>query len=88
VPKDAISCSPLVAGQLGIFDCSGVSDGSAAAIVVRAEDAHRYTDKPLYVKGLSFVAGMASGATRPLLRLHRPSPRWWASAADAYAQPG
>src|SRR5256884_7302856 len=57
VPKDTIACSPLVAGALGIFDCSGVSDGSAAAIIVRAEDAHRYTDKPLYVKALSFVAG-------------------------------
>src|SRR6476659_4278340 len=42
VPKDTIACSPLVAGPLGIFDCSGVSDGSAAAILVRAEDAHRY----------------------------------------------
>src|SRR5918994_1272128 len=42
VPKETIACSPLVAGPLGIFDCSGVSDGSAAAIVVRAEDAYRY----------------------------------------------
>ena len=57
VPKETIACSPLVAGPLGIFDCSGVSDGSAAAIIVRAEDAHKYTDKPLYVKALSFVAG-------------------------------
>ena len=30
VPKETIACSPLVAGPLGIFDCSGVSDGSAA----------------------------------------------------------
>src|SRR5918999_1827468 len=61
VPKDTISCSPLVAGPLGIFDCSGVSDGAAAAIIVRAEDALRYTDKPLYVKALSFIAGPAAG---------------------------
>src|SRR3989475_1961024 len=61
VPKDTIACSPLVAGPLGIFDCSGVSDGSAAASIVRAEDAHRYTDKPLYVKALSFGAGRGAG---------------------------
>src|SRR5438128_11895079 len=61
VSKETIACSPLVAGQLGIFDCSGVSDGSAAAVIVRAEDAHRYTDSPLYVKALSFVAGPAAG---------------------------
>src|SRR3954451_12993812 len=35
VAKETIACSPLIAGPLGIFDCSGVSDGSAAAIVVR-----------------------------------------------------
>lgn len=62
VAKDAICASPLVAGKLGIFDCSGISDGSACAILVRAEDAHRYTDKPLYVKALSFSAGPATGA--------------------------
>lgn len=47
VPKDVIRAAPPIAGMLGIFDCSGVSDGSAAAIVVRAEDAHRYTDLSL-----------------------------------------
>src|SRR5437764_1200251 len=65
VPMETIACSPIMAGQLGIFDCSGVSDGSAAAVIVRAEDAHRYTDKPIYVKGLSFVAGPAAGAIDP-----------------------
>ena len=55
---------------LGVFDCAGVADGSAAAIVVRAEDAHRYTDKPIYVKALSFVAGNGSGLIDPELRLH------------------
>jgi acetyl-CoA C-acetyltransferase len=87
VPKDTISCSPLVAGALGIFDCSGVSDGSAAAIVVRAEDAHRYTDKPLYVKGLSFVAGMSSGSIDPGYD-YTTFPEVVASAQDAYAQAG
>jgi acetyl-CoA C-acetyltransferase len=65
VPKEVICASPLIAGQLGIFDCSGVSDGSAAAIVVRAEDAHKYTDKPMYVKALSFAAGPAAGPIDP-----------------------
>ena len=54
-----------MAGALGIFDCSGVSDGSAAAIIVRAEDAYKYTDKPLFVKALSFIAGPATGPIDP-----------------------
>ncbi|MEY2449854.1 MAG: acetyl-CoA C-acetyltransferase [Acidimicrobiaceae bacterium] len=65
VSKEVIAAAPLIAGQLGIFDCSGVSDGSAAAIIVRADDASRYTDKPLYVKALSFAAGPASGPIDP-----------------------
>lgn len=61
VGKDTICNAPLIAGQLGIFDCSGVSDGAAAAIICRAEDAHKYTDNPLYVKALAFSAGPAAG---------------------------
>jgi acetyl-CoA C-acetyltransferase len=87
VPKDTIACSPLVAGSLGIFDCSGVSDGSAAAIIVRAEDAHRYTDRPLFVKALSFVAGPAAGPIDPDYD-YTTFPEVTASAADAYAQAG
>ena len=87
VPKDTIACSPLVAGPLGIFDCSGVSDGSAAAIIVRAEDARRYTDKPLYVKALSFIAGPAAGPMDPDYD-YTTFPEVVASAVDAYAQAG
>ena len=87
VPRETIGRSPLVAGMLGIFDCSGVSDGSAAAIVVRAEDAHRYTDRPLYVKALSLVAGPASGLSDPGYDF-TTFPEVAASAQDAYAQAG
>ena len=61
VPLDKIKASPKVAGMLGIFDCSGVSDGSAAAILCRAEDAHKYTEKPILIKALAFAAGPAEG---------------------------
>ena len=87
VSVDTICAAPLVAGQLGIFDCSGVSDGSAAAIICRAEDAHRYTDNPLYVKALSFTAGPAAGpmdSSYDYTTFHEVA----ACAADAYAQAG
>jgi acetyl-CoA C-acetyltransferase len=87
VAKETICASPLVAGNLGVFDCSGVADGAAAAVVVRAEDAHRYTDKPLYVKGLSFVAGKAAGSMDPDYDF-TTFPEVVRSAADAYAQAG
>jgi acetyl-CoA C-acetyltransferase len=87
VATDTIACSPLVAGQLGIFDCSGVSDGAAAAIVVRAEDAHRYTDSPIYVKALSLVAGDASGNVDPDYEF-TGFPEVVASARQAYLEAG
>ena len=78
---------PNVAGDLSVFDCAGVADGSAAAIVVRAEDAHKYTDKPLYVKALSMVAGNGSGLMDPSYD-YTTFPEIVACAHDAYAQAG
>jgi acetyl-CoA C-acetyltransferase len=87
VSVDQICAMPAVAGGLSVFDCAGVADGAAAAVVVRAEDAHRYTDRPLYVKALSFVAGNGSGLTDPAYD-YTTFPEIAACARDAYAQAG
>jgi acetyl-CoA C-acetyltransferase len=87
VSLETIASSPLVAGALGIFDCSGVSDGSASAIVVRAEDAYRYTDRPIFVKGLSLVSGAALGHIDPSYDF-TTFDEVVASAEDAYSQSG
>jgi acetyl-CoA C-acetyltransferase len=87
VSKETVEGAPLVAGMLGLFDCSGVADGSAAAVLVPAETALEYTDTPLYVKGLSFVAGAGTGALDPGYD-YTTFPEVVATAADAYAQAG
>jgi acetyl-CoA C-acetyltransferase len=87
VPMEAIRNSPRIADPLGIMDCSGVSDGAAAAIVVRAEDAHRYCKDPIYIKALSFVAGPAEGPLRQDYDF-TTFPEVVACAKDAYAQAG
>ena len=87
IAKEKIAASPLVAGRLGVFDCSGVSDGAAAALIVRAEDAHKYTDRPIYVKALSMVAGPGSGPIDPDYD-YTSFEEVVRSAADAYAQAG
>jgi acetyl-CoA C-acetyltransferase len=84
---ERICAMPAVAGGLSVFDCAGVADGAAAAIVVRAEDAFRYTPKPLLIKALSIVAGDGSGVTDPTYD-YTSFPEVAASAADAYAQAG
>jgi acetyl-CoA C-acetyltransferase len=87
VPLETIKNSPKVADPLGIMDCSGVSDGSAAAIVVRAEDAHKFTKHPIFIKALSFVAGPGEG---PLAQDYDFTTfrEVVASAKDAYQQAG
>jgi acetyl-CoA C-acetyltransferase len=87
VPKEKIASSPIVAGRLGVFDCSGVSDGAACALIARAEDAEKYTDRPMYVKALSMVAGPADGPIDPAYD-YTTFPEVVHAAQDAYRQAG
>jgi acetyl-CoA C-acetyltransferase len=87
VTKEQVERAPKMAGTLGVFDCAGVADGGAAAIVVRAEDAAKFTDKPLYIKALSLVAGNGSGLSDPNYD-YTTFPEVVDSAEDAYKQAG
>jgi acetyl-CoA C-acetyltransferase len=87
VAPDTISSAPVVAGKLRLFDCSGMADGAAAAIVVRSEDAASYTTRPLYIKAMSVAAGPGGGAARPDADL-TTFPEVVSSAERAYATAG
>jgi acetyl-CoA C-acetyltransferase len=87
VSPERIEAAPKVAGRLGVFDCSGVSDGAACAVIVRAQDAPRYCDRPLYVKALAVAAGPAAGAADPGYD-YTTFPEVVRSATDAYRQAG
>jgi acetyl-CoA C-acetyltransferase len=87
MPAEQICQMAAVAGRLSVFDCAGVADGSAAAIVVRAEDAHRYCPDPLYVKALSFVSGTGGGLMDPDYD-YTTFPECEMAADDAYRQAG
>jgi acetyl-CoA C-acetyltransferase len=47
VPMDTIMGAPMISDPLGLFDCSGVSDGSACAIVTTPEIARALGKKEL-----------------------------------------
>ncbi len=53
--------APIIADPLSIFDCCGVSDGAAAAIVVNAEMAKEFRADPIYVKALQMSLTPATG---------------------------
>ena len=61
ITMEQVLRAPIIAWPLGLFDCCGVSDGSAAAIVVRAEDAKKFRSDPVYVKSLQMCVGPAEG---------------------------
>ena len=56
VTVEQIVNAPIVAWPLGLFDCCGVSDGSAAAIVCRADMAKKFRPDPIYIKSLQISA--------------------------------
>lgn len=87
VAEERIAGAPLVAGDLGVFDCSGVSDGAAAAVIVRAGDAYLYTDRPLFVKALAFASGPGTGPIDPDYD-YTTFKEVARSAQDAYQQAG
>ncbi len=87
VQKETIEKAAKVAGRLGVFDCSGVSDGAACALIVPADRAHEYTDAPMYVSALALVAGSARGSVDPGYDF-TTFPEVTKSAKDAYAQAG
>ncbi|MDX1875075.1 acetyl-CoA acetyltransferase [Mycolicibacterium sp. 120266] len=87
VARETIDKAPKVAGRLGIFDCSGVSDGAACALIVSAERAHEFTDTPMYVHGLSLISGSARGSMDSDFD-YTTFPEVVRAAKDAYAQAG
>jgi acetyl-CoA C-acetyltransferase len=87
ITKEAVLNSPRLAGTLGVFDCAGVADGAAAAVLVRAEDALNYTERPIYIKALSVTTGSGSGLIDPAFD-YTHFPECEATAVDAYQQAG
>jgi len=49
--------APMIAAPLGLYDCCAVSDGSAAAVITRAELAKNYRDDYVLVKSVQVVTG-------------------------------
>jgi len=87
VPVETISKAPVIAGDLNLFDCSGISDGAAAAIVCRAADAAKYCDSPLFVRALSLVTGSDTGSSDSSYD-YTTFPEVAACAENAYNQAG
>jgi len=56
--------APMMAYPLGLFDCCGVSDGSAAAVVARADLAKSFRKDYILCKGFGLAVGGQQGQLR------------------------
>ena len=65
ITMETVLRAPIVAYPLGLFDCCPVSDGAAAAIVVRADMAKNFRPDPIYVKSLQIAQGPREGFMNP-----------------------
>jgi acetyl-CoA C-acetyltransferase len=87
VPVEKILKSPIVADPLGLFDCCGVSDGAACAIVTTPEIARELGKEAIHVKALQIAVTsgeelMLPGWDGTYVRTTREA------AARAYAEAG
>lgn len=64
VTLEQVVNAPIIAWPLGLFDCCGNSDGSACAIITRADNAKNFRQDPIYMKGF----GIAMDSLMPHLR--------------------
>jgi len=53
--------APIIAWPLGLFDCCGVSDGAAAAVLTRADMAKKFRPDPVYIKALQICTSPTTG---------------------------
>ncbi|TDA63440.1 MAG: acetyl-CoA acetyltransferase [Clostridia bacterium] len=53
--------APVVCWPLGLYDCCGVSDGAAVAILVPASKAKDYRRDPIYLKAAAISVGSRQG---------------------------
>ncbi|MDY6856971.1 MAG: acetyl-CoA acetyltransferase [Thermodesulfobacteriota bacterium] len=64
ITEEQVLNAPIIAWPLGLFDCCGVTDGAAVAILCRAEDAKNFRDDYVLIKGLGLSIGPGQGSVR------------------------
>jgi acetyl-CoA C-acetyltransferase len=61
ITLEEVMKAPIIAWPLGLFDCCGVSDGAAAAIITRADLARNFRIDPIYIKAMQIAVGPQEG---------------------------
>ena len=87
IALDQVMNAPIISWPLGLFDCCPTTDGAAAAILTRADQAKNYRDDYVLVKGLGLCVGPGLGdvlTDYDYTRFHETE----AAGMQAYSQAG
>ena len=79
------AANPLIAWPLRLLDCSPVTDGASAVLLVSEEIARRFSDNPLYIVGTGQASDTSALHDRPELTGIRAAQ---AAAQQAYEMAG
>jgi acetyl-CoA C-acetyltransferase len=77
--------APLVVEPFGLYDCTPQSDGAAAVLLVSEEVAERYTDVPVWIRGVGLGVDRVMHAHKPDMTTFPPTVK---AAKQAYAMAG
>lgn len=77
--------APMVVEPFGLYDCTPQSDGAAAVLLVAEELADRYTDAPVWVKGVGLGVDRVMHAHKPDMTTFPPTVK---AARAAYTMAG
>jgi len=77
--------APMVAEPFGLFDCTPQSDGAAAVLIASEEVADRYTDRPVWIRGVGLGVDRVMHAHKPDMTTFPPTVK---ASRAAYAMAG
>jgi len=82
---DQVLNAPMVVEPFGLFDCTPQSDGAAAVLLASEDVVDRYTDNPVWIRGVGLGVDRVMHAHKPDMTTFPPSVK---AAKQAYAMAG
>jgi acetyl-CoA C-acetyltransferase len=77
--------APIVVEPFGLYDCTPQSDGAAAVLLVSEDVVDRYTDRPVWVRGVGLGLDRVMHQHKPDMTTFPPTVK---AAKQAYAMAG
>jgi acetyl-CoA C-acetyltransferase len=85
VTVEQVLGAPMVVEPFGLFDCTPQSDGAAAVLLVSEDVVDRYTDRPVWVRGVGLGLDRVMHAHKPDMTTFPPTVK---AAKQAFAMAG